>query len=475
MASAYGTKPSQLSNPVPSTEAPAMPSPVQVPRQVIPAGPPASFPVGQAPWESSAAPSGGGPADSYPVGEAPWEQEEPGFVSKALDYGARVLDYAGGPIRGGLAEWTGLASGKGSIVTPEDMHKMLKGKGPNSAEYLERLGVGEGLSTPNLPILGKVTQRGVEGFALDVITDPLTVVGKAVKALPEGFAIARKILGLGADVGAEAIGKYIYKSGFSKIDAKMVENGAEPLSKMLLESGGAPSGTTAQIAKKVQAISDTMGKMRDGLYQKATDLGVTVDLSYPLKNAEEFIETMSKDKRVDVRTQAAELSQYLERNYKAAGSVDLATLSQWKTDLYHSLPNSFFGPNGRMVPVGKQFNALLAKDFKQAIVDGGNAGQKGLGDSIEAINDKWGTLLDARKPMAQQVKQAAGKSIVSPIKGALAASGHIPAALAMEAVDMAKTTAAQTVTGKTLMKGAEYGVPGDLARRKLIDSQRSKP
>lgn len=387
-----------------------------------------------------------------------------------LEVAGRGADYLGGFARMGLAKGAEAVTGK-SIVTEEDMDNVVKGKGPNSDEYLKRLGVSEGI-TANIPIIGKVTQRGVEGFAADVITDPLTVIGKAVKGLPASLEAAKKVLGLGANEGAEALGKMIYKSGFSKIDAKMVEEGGEPLSKVLLESG-APTGTTAKIQKQVTQIADTMGKMREGLYEKATDLGVTVDLAHPAttKNADEFIAKLAQDKRASVRAQAEELRQYLDNDYKAAGTVDLGTLSQWKTDLYNTLPKSFFAPNGKMSPLGKQFNAILADDFRRSIVEGGNAAQKGLGDSINAINSKWGTLLDARKPLAQQVKQAAGKPIISPVKAAITSVNPIAGA-ALEAADLASTTAVRTKVGKAALRAGQSGLAGDVARRKLIDSQR---
>lgn len=504
-SSAYGTKPSQLASPVPQDAPPA----ISAPAPAAPQGPPPGISVGaQDISDPTAVPTqvsegqpnltqdmkdygqylqahGANPTEiseylSYLSAHAPAEspmtdtakaaagQGKPLTDITPLDATGRALDYAGGIVRGGLAEVAGAAEGK-NLVSEKDLHDIAIGKGPNSAEYLKRLGVNEGV-TANLPIIGKVSQRDVEGFAGDVITDPLTVIGKFANKLPEAFSVLKKVTGLGADATAEAVGKAIYQSGFSKIDAKMVENGAEPLSKVLLEEG-APTGTTAQLQKKVQAMADTFGKMRDGLYQKATDLGVTVDMEYPLQGAEDFIQKLSQDKRADVAAQAQELSSYLERNFKNAGPVDLATLSQWKTDLYNTLPSSFFKPNGKMTNVGKQFNGILAQDFRTAIVDAGNTAQKGLGDSIEAINSKWGTLLDARKPVAAQVKQAAGKPIVGPVKAAVTAVNPIAGA-ALEAGDLANTTVVKTTAGKAAMRAGQTGAAGDVARRALINKER---
>ncbi len=249
------------------------------------------------------------------------------------------------------------------------------------------------------------------------------------------------------------LGETIYKSGLSKIDAKMVEKGGAPLSQMLIEHG-APVGTTKGIAEKLQTMATGASQERSALYQKATDAGVTVDMGHPLEKAESYISDLMSDKRASVRAQGEALNEYLKNDYKVNGKVDLATLSKWKTDLYNTLPTNFFGPNGKMTAVAKQFNAALASDFKLAIEKAGNAVEKGMGDRIEKINDMWGTLLDAKKPVAAQIKQAAGAPGVGSIAAGVAAAGHPGAALAMEGVRLGKTTIAKTATGKGLMMAA---------------------
>lgn len=519
-SSAYGTKPSQLASPVPqdapvqvsapppslaANPAPGAPAglspdaqdisnPTAVPTQMA-EGQPAGLTQDMKDYGQYLQAHGADPSEiseylQYLAAHAPPEkspleaQSENSVAAVGGDMTAKVgdpsavyekagqaADFLGGHVRATIAQGIGSLKGK-QIVTKDDIDKMSQGKGPTTSEYLERLGVPEGKSV-TIPFTDtKVSQRDVAGFAGDIMTDPLTFVGKLTSGLPKAFESLRGITGLGANASAEQIGKAIYKSGFSKIDAKMVENGAEPLSKVLLEEG-APSGTTAQVQKKVQAMADNFGKLRDGLYSKASELGAKVDMAYqPLEKSEEFIANLAKDSREDVAKQADELRDYLQRNYKNTREVDLATLSQWKTDLYNTLPQSFFNPNGKMTPVGKQFNAVLAQDFRQLILDEGNKVQKGLGDSIEAINSKWGTLLDARKPVAQQVKQAAGKPIVGPMKAAVTAIN--PAAgVALEAADLANTTVVKTKVGKTLVKAGQTGIAGDIARRSAINKSRS--
>lgn len=516
MASPYGTKPNQLAQLTPQEAPVSAPPPAALqanpPQSAVPAGldpnsqalnDPAAVPtqMGPAPlpltpdmksYGDYLASHGQNPSDisqylqylsshqesdlpspddiKQSVGDIVKSAPAPDKAAAVTELEAKALDYGGGIVRGGLAEVAGAAQGK-SIVTEKDLDDIFHGKGPNSAEYLKRLGVNEGVSG-TIPIIGKkVSQRDVEGFVADVITDPLTILGKAAKTLPEGLETLRSVLGLGANEGAEAIGKAIYKSGFSKIDAKMIEKGQRPLSEVLIQEANLPAGTTSSVAKKVNAIAETMGKMRDGLYEKATANGASIDLAYKdtTSRAQEYIQKLASDKRADVRSQAAELQNYLQRNYIDAGKVDLATLSQWKTDLYNTLPKNFFDANGRMSPVGKQFNAILAEDFRQAIVESGNMAEKGLGTSIDAINSKWGTLLNAKKPIAQQVKQAAGKPLVSPLKAAVTAHNPVIGAV-LEGAELANTTAVRTGVGKTLHKAGKSGVAGDIVRRKAINA-----
>lgn len=499
--SPYGTRPNDLANPIPSaTEAALQPLPPTAPAAAAPADAPqaqgdSSLPlavpetqqpgvIAQASNPQPQAAAKFDPNQPFEKVDAaslqkfdpnqPFEKVDDAPTSttgKVIDGGSRVLDYGGGFVRGGLAEVAGGITGKGSIVTPDDLDKMVKGKGPNSAEYLRRLGVDEGVNG-DLPLIGHVSQRGAEGFALDVLTDPITIIGRAAKGLSASFPMVKEVLGLGANATAEKIGEMIYKSGFSQIDAKMVENGSRPLSETLLQEANVPAGTTSKIATQVQQIATTMGKMRDGLYQKATDLGVTVDLAHPLEKAEGFVKGLLDDKRASVRAQGAELMKYLQEDFKNAGAVDLPTLSQWKTDLYNTLPKSFFQPNGKMTSLGKQFNAFLANDFKTAIVEAGNTAEKGLGDSIEAINSKWGTLLNSAKPVAQQVKRAATMKGPGAVTAAVVASGHPGIAAAMEGAKLAKTTAVQTTVGKTLMSAGKSGIAGGIARQGLADTQR---
>lgn len=408
-----------------------------------------------------------------PVAVPPQEQERPGMIRQGIanfmkahpnvaevasDAG-RVFDYPGGLMRTGLASYAGLLSGQAGKINDDDVMKALKGQAPSSSEYLKRLGVSPGSEILNNSITGKVTGRDLEGFGLDVATDPLTLLGKAGKIpTPVGDAV-------------ETAGKNTYKSGFKKIDEGLIEKGGKPLSDVLLENG-APTGTTKQIAGKVGELSNEARAKRAALYQEATDKGVTVDLSHPLPKTEELVQGLLQDKRPSVQALGKDLAEHLQSEYKNNGKVDLGTLSDWKTDAYNSLPESVFR-GGRPLPAATKFNAAIGSDFKNAIEQGGDVARPGMGKEIGAINEDWGAMLGSKKSMAAQIRRGNTTNAVTPVDAILTAL-HPGVEVAKKGADISKTTWARTKAGKGLMNLGESGVVDPVARQGvegLIDQQ----
>lgn len=392
----------------------------------------------------------------------PEPQEQQGMAGKALDVAGRALDYGGGMIRTGLAEVAGLASGKPDTVTTDDLKNAAKGRAPLSAEYLRRLGVPEGGSM-NLPGLGRVTTRGAAGLAADIATDPLTAITKLAKEVPY---IGRLINAPG--LAAEAAGEAVYKSAFKKIDAKLAEKGQDALSPILMEQG--ITGSTKNIAKQVEDMSNTMGKIRQGLYTKADQAGAMVNLTEGFDRAEKVIERMKSNP--GLAPAAAEFETLLN-SYKNAGQVPISLVSDWKTQLYDALPKTAFDSFGKVKGQAMQFKSALAGDFRQKIVESGNKAEKGLGDAINVLNEKWGTLLNAQKPLGQQAKSAAGSSLGNWVDGILLGANQIPALILKKSMDLASTTAARTVAGKALMQAGQNGIAGALSRKAAIEAQRA--
>lgn len=447
LAGQPGTKPSQLDNPVPGQqdEADALLSSFDAADDLLNS------------FDTSAAP---------PI-EAP-PPEDPGMVSQALDYTGRALDYAGGLTRTGLASVASVAQHAtqgelGNDVTPEDVSAALQGKAPTSSEYLRRLGVGE---MGSINAFGaQITGRGLVGFAADVATDPLTMVIKTVKKLP----YLRKLINAEGKTGlankaTEALGEAVYKSALPE--------GAQDAAEALLKQGDLPVGGAAKIAKHVENAAKTMGDIRQGLYDRATELGVTIDTAYPLKRAEAVLTKMERDPAL--RGSAQQLRDMLNA-YKAEGKVGLDLMSEWKTNLYDALPESAFR-NGRLRGQAKQFKMALAADFREAIIGAGEAAEKGLGKSIDSLNDTWGAFLSATRPLEKAAKSP-GSKLGLMIDGAVAASGGPQAYAVKKGFDMATGTTARTIVGNALIKAGQNDLASRLARQtaaKLAKDQGQK-
>lgn len=448
-----GTKPTALAKPVPSAEAQS------VFDQALAEGannPPTLASNSGSVFDQAAMDSGQGQAQDQ---SAPSQQ--PGMLATGLDYAGRALNELGGGMRAGLFSAASVAQnamqGKlGDVVTPEDLKNAAVGKGPSSAEYLKRMGVSEGGSL-TVPGLGRVTLRGAEGLALDVLTDPLTQVAKAVKSAP----VLSKLFNAPGEA-SDALGQAVYKSAFP---AK-AKDAASAMMEGVPEVGLAPSvpvGGTAKLAQAVEDTSNTIGKLRQGLYDRAANLGVTVDTGFPLTRAEAVLSRMNKDP--GLQPAAEELGSLLDR-YKSAGKVPLDVLSEWKTNLYDSLPQSAWGRNG-LRGFAKQFKGALAGDFREAIVKAGNAAEPGLGDSIEALNNKWGALLSATRPL-ERAQQAAGGNLGRMIDGAVLATGGIKGEVIKKGYELATSPYAKTLVGKALMSAGKDGLATGLVNQGVV-------
>lgn len=389
--------------------------------------------------------------------------EQPGVGSQVLDAAGRVLDYGGGAIRTGIAAGAGAVqsavTGQPNVIGTEDFAAAAKGKAPSSADYLKRLGVSEGGSFKVPGTEQRVTLRGAEGLALDIATDPLTAVAKLIKEAPY---IGKLINSGGA--ASQALGEAVYKSALA-LDAE----GKAAVGSALIEAG-APVGGAAKLAKSVDDISSTMGNIRQGLYDKATEKGVLIDTAYPMKRAEAVISKMQKNP--GLRPAAEELMSLLDR-YKAEGKVPIDIMSEWKTALYDTLPASAFNGQGKLKGIANTFKEALAADFRDTIVKAGNAAEDGLGSSIDKLNEKWGALLSATRPL-DKAAQATGGKLGHIIDGAVLATGGLHGAAVKKGYDIATSPFAKTVVGKALMEAGKAGLVDAVARRQLIDSQRRK-
>jgi hypothetical protein len=377
----------------------------------------------------------------------------------------RTLDFPSGIARTAVAGLANipysLATGK-SLTKPEDLQQALLGEAPSTAQYMERAGVAPG-ATAETPI-GNISARDVAGFVGDVALDPITFASKGIKA---------------ADLGAEALGKTLYKSGLKKVDQAVVEKGAKPLSDLLLENG--VRGSVKDIRQGADSLLRETKAGRDTFHAVADAAGAKVDPKIALAPAlEEAKRIGSADP--GLKDLSEKLTSKLQ-TYIDHGPVPTAQASEWKTNLYNSMPESAFDQAGRMKGPAKKIESMSASGLKAEIQNAGNAAKPGLGDSINQANEKMQTLLSAKKPLQRAAKAAKNVNAVTSVDMMLgagaAAASHDPlttaAVLAAKKLgDVSKTTGFRTTSGYGLRKIGQSGAITPLVNRAWIDMQRKK-
>lgn len=404
---------------------------------------------------------------------APNMYEQHDLLGEGLELGARAFDYPRGLLMTGIAGIAGAASGN-NPVTKEDVISALKGQAPTGAEYLERLGVDSGPSIPKeVPLIGGTSLRDAEGFALDVGLDPFTLASKTYRALrPVGEVLDRA-------------GTNVYKSGLKNVDKELVENGKKPLADVLLEERA--TGNMAKLSEESSKISKKLMAERDKIYQQASDAGAIVDMSNITSNARKKLAKLRENP--GMRDAADRLEEFLNK-YESEGFVDIQSLSDWKTALYDSLPQTAFGPNGKVKGPVKAFEQTLANDFKVAIEKAADDAAPGLGKRISEINEKLGSTISAKKPLAREIRKEVTKNNVTQVDPMIAtigagiggAMGGGPGALiggataygAKNAVRAANSTAGRTKGGLLLKDIGSSGLIDSVGRRAVIDYMSSK-
>lgn len=387
-------------------------------------------------------------------GGAPAPPDSPGVGAQALDAVGRVADAPGGIVRTTVAAGMLDPNTGESIVKPEDWKAAAVGKAPNSAEYLRRLGVSEGGSL-TVPGLGRVTLRGAEGLALDILSDPLTLIAKAIKGAPY---IAKVLEAPGR--ASEALGEAVYKSAITGKNSGKAAKAGEALI-----SEGAPMGGQARLEAKIKDAASTMGNIRQSLYDQFAQAGGKIDVTeHTLENAQGVIKNLRKNPTL---VPLADEFDSMLNQYKGQGFVPIDVMSTWKTQLYDSLPKNAF-QGAKLTNPGKAFKAALATDFKNAIVNSGNKVDKGLGDAINHVNDKWGALLEA-----QPMKNPMGGTLGKAIDAAALAAGGVSGLMKKKAFEVAIGPLGRTITGRALMQAGRDGIVDRLARQAVISA--SKP
>lgn len=266
-------------------------------------------------------------------------------------------------------------------------------------------------------------------------------------------------MGIGSAGGAalEGAGNAMFKSGLKKIDAKVIEKGAKPFSEVALENG--MSGTTKQIANQAEKLLNDTKAARDGLYQKAAEVGAIFDPQRAFKEALDEAVRMGEADPVGMGKISKDLQKKLTE-YMEHGPVNAEQASEWKTNLYNSMPESAYNKFGKLKGPVQKIQKMAANGIKNEIEGAANSAAPGLGDAIADTNETMQTLLSARKPLQTQARNAKSINALTSVDAMLgtgaAAASHDPLVTAgvmaaKKAADISKTTAARTIGGRTLM------------------------
>lgn len=435
------------------------------------------FKVGEAPWEKKQA----APVE-FEAGKAPWEQETPapepekGFLDsakemggKALDYGLRGLDYAGGLGRmagAGYVDLYNVLTGNPTVSREGDLTRALKGQAPAGSEYLERSGMEPGL------------KREAIGFGLDVAADPLTYLSGGASAVAKGGKLAKAgnvLKNVAVKPGknlSEKIGNKMIRSGVSKIDETLEIAGKKPLSDIMIEEG--IQGTNKTIKKKVDELGKRYATERADMYKMVDDAGGKVQTGDILDAIQDYADGIRQKtgNQLGYDT-ASKLEDLALKAIPEGGEMSLQKASSIKTQLRKSLPDSFYNGLGQVKDEYKQGLDKLSSIFQKNIEDVAEKTVPGMGTAIAEKNKRWGTLLDADSPLSREARKAAGKNALTTVDamygvGVGMAKGQeagLAAAALKKAADVSKTTSFRTIGGRALK---EAGKPVDPILRRLM-------
>jgi hypothetical protein len=459
-------------------------------------------------------------ADEYLTEQGVKIKEPPGLVRQALGGAAAGLDYLGGVARTGVADIADTIQGN-SKVTGEDWKAALNpmdGKlAPGSAEYMDRMGVPEGAKANLFPEVripftdvklgeGDTSVRDAVGFVGDAALDPLTYAtfGASTLAKEGAKQVAkgglREVLGRGMQgvakgatvVGdtAKSLGKKMYKSGFKKVDERLIEKNVKPLSDVMWERGKLTGG-----AESLQEQADTLAKFleneRKGLYDQADGLGATVDME---KASQKALTEAQRLKGIRGAEDVGEsLESYIKGYYEPKGGpqsfnpltlrdeaarlppLSISEASNVKTRFWDSLPDAAFNKAGKLKGDAKKINKAMGGGTADEIVNSANQVKPGLGNQIDEINQDWGSIISAQKPLQSEVRKANTKNAFSSVDGAGAgmtfANPGVGAAMltGKKLGDLSKGTWFRTKGGKLLNQAGETNLLDPLTRQVLIN------
>ena len=344
--------------------------------------------------------------------KAPTMKETRDPILKALSYLGNVTRGAGA---GAIQEATGNDLGVNLL-------DVLKGNAPSGEELLKR---GDVLS--DYPMT-----RTAAGLGVDIATDPSLLLSGGGALLSKYPTISKTLSKAGKAIDAGEVmgltdkmnkaGKTLYQSGLKNLDTRAIEKGGEAVSPYMFEQG--MYGTLPSIENQMQARMDALAKVREGLYNTASEKGAKVN---PSAASEEALKYLSElDANPYMKPKVEGMLDYLSL---AKEPLNVSDASKIKTQLYESLPASAFDEFGNMTSAGKELNKNLSQGYRSEIINQANAVEPGLGDAIDKVNQEWGAYLGAQKPLRSEITKEARKNNITQVDAMAVALSPIAAAL----------------------------------------------
>lgn len=378
--------------------------------------------------------------------------QEPSLGWKALDYGLRGLDYAGGLTRAALAE-TADAFIEGDKFNSEDWKNAVKGKSPTASTIMDKFGVPKGASLSDYAPIPKNSffdgnVRGVAGFGLDVATDPLTYITLGAAPMVKGAA---RVAATPLKSLAQKSGKALYKRSFNKLDDVTRLYNKTPISDIAWKYN--IKGTTKGIQKQLKSRSNILKNSADEIVKNADAGGSKVDIQKIFNNADDAAKKIDP---LDVLEADAikKTNKIVQRMKKAASPEELmggilpSRATKIKTSIYDNMPKSAWkGLVGTRA--GQKHLQSFGKSFKEGVEEAVERSSKGAGKKLSNINSELGSILTTRKTMENMVKKAGASPIASQLDGALMFAA--PSAFGMkQAAKIGGMPVFQTNMGKSI-------------------------
>lgn len=403
---------------------------------------------------------------------------------KGLQYAGKALDYPGGVVR------TGLGATFQKNVTGQDVLNALKGNPLSGDELLERAGESKGGSLSDiLPIYSNgpkhwyqpekggmldPTRRGAEGLALEMITDPLSLLAlgtskAASMALKAGKELtpAEKLLQYTTRPigrGLEEAGKSRYASALRNVDESLKIAGKPPVSPVFIQNE-MPVGSMQTLREKSKDLASKAGRDIGNIESEATSRGATVNMLPAMNDSMELSSEMRKSPHPNVQ-QAGQKLDDITASYLGQGEkVPVDKARAWSSEANKLASEQAFNPmTAGNVPFASEGNREIGQGLKGEVYNAIDKTTPELSDQYKLANKQYSSLSskDAKRELKNASKVEKRKNGITLVDaglgaGSLATPQLLPVLLGKKLMELGNSAYGRTATGKSLYNLGHYG------------------